>query len=54
MSEPDRTVPRPGYLDPRDVLPPAEAERLLDALARIVLAAARVRAERDRAREEAS
>lgn len=30
--------------DPRDILAPREAERLLDAMARILLAAARVRA----------
>lgn len=33
-------------LDPREVLPPADAERLIDAMARILVAAARVRAER--------
>lgn len=38
--------PTAGPVDPRDILAPAEADRLIDALARILLAAARVRAAR--------
>ena len=36
-------------VDLYEILPHAEAERLIDALARILLAAAKVRAERARA-----
>jgi hypothetical protein len=47
MTPSDRSSVRPGAgLDLRSILEHEDAERLIDALARIVLAAARVRAAR--------
>lgn len=39
-----RTMSAP--IDPRDILPPAEADRLVDAMALILLGAAKTRAAR--------